>query len=245
MKQKKNIIILVRKCCKNLIFFFFGVNLTVLFHCSGCSSSTFSLTKIMACSNVDKTLRKFFYWLGFNIGQTPWYFIIVPILLTLVMITGFQQMDYNYDPEYLFSPNGGHAKQERAMVEHFFPTNYSDFKASRITRPGKFGRVIIAAKDGGTMLRTPLWNQLLFLDQVIIRDFQLERFIHPLWKLGFPCSKYDQSLEKKTGAMMGKEGCIMHKGCHHNRFENHEFVVFQVAKFIRVSSFFQKKIERV
>ena len=42
----------------------------------------------------------------------------------------------------------------------------SDFSAKRITRPGKFGRVIIAAKDGGSMLRTELWNQVLYLDQV-------------------------------------------------------------------------------
>ena len=84
------------------------------------------------------------------------------------IITGYQQIDYNYDPEYLFSPTDGEAKQERANLEHYFPTNFSDFKASRITRPGKFGRVIIAAKDGESMLRTHLWDQLLYLDQVRI-----------------------------------------------------------------------------
>ena len=84
------------------------------------------------------------------------------------IITGYQQIDYNYDPEYLFSPTDGEAKQERANLENYFPTNFSDFKASRITRPGKFGRVIIAAKDGKSMLRTHLWDQLLYLDQVRI-----------------------------------------------------------------------------
>merc|ERR1719288_480797 len=112
-------------------------------------------------------LRKYFCWLGFNIGQRPGYFIIVPILLTALLSTGFQQMDYNYDPEYLFSPSQGEAKQERTITEHYFPTNFSDFKASRITRPGKFGRVIVAAKDGGSMLRSHLWDQLLPLLQVI------------------------------------------------------------------------------
>ena len=117
---------------------------------------------------LDRSLRNFFYWLGYNIGQTPSYFIIVPILLTFLLATGFQQMDYNYDPEYLFSPSGGEAKFERAIQEELFPTNFSDFKASRIARPGKFGRVIVAAKDGGSMLRSELWNQLLYLDQVRI-----------------------------------------------------------------------------
>ena len=75
-------------------------------------------------------------------------------------------MDYNYDPEYLFSPSDGQAKGERALVESHFPTNYSQFKASRITRPGKLGRLLVLAKDGGTMLRMNMWNQLLYLDQV-------------------------------------------------------------------------------
>ena len=92
--------------------------------------------------------------------------ILVPVLITALLATGYQQIDYNYDPEYLFSPTDGEAKQERATLEHFFPTNFSDFKASRITRPGKFGRVIVAAKDGNSMLRTHLWDQLLYLDQV-------------------------------------------------------------------------------
>ena len=33
-------------------------------------------------------------------------------------------MDYNYDPEYLFSPSQGEAKQERTITEHYFPTNF-------------------------------------------------------------------------------------------------------------------------
>jgi hypothetical protein len=77
---------------------------------------------------VDRALRSFFHWLGTNIGQRPGYFIIVPILLTALLATGVQQMNYNYDPEYLFSPTTGVAKDERAMLESFFPTNYSDFR---------------------------------------------------------------------------------------------------------------------
>ena len=51
-------------------------------------------------------------------------------------------------------------------IMYMFFSCSSDFSAKRITRPGKFGRVIIAAKDGGSMLRTELWNQVLYLDQV-------------------------------------------------------------------------------
>ena len=65
-----------------------------------------------------------------------------------------------------FSPTHGVAKMERDVQERHFPTNYSSFKSSRISRPGKFARIIVVAKDMGSMLRTELWYQLLYLDQV-------------------------------------------------------------------------------
>lgn len=116
---------------------------------------------------VDRTLKSFFYWLGCKIGESPGYFLVVPLLLTALCMSGFQQMDYEFEPEYLFSPTHGVAKSERAVQERHFPTNYSSFKSSRISRPGKFARIIVTAKDTGSMLRTELWDQLLYLDQVV------------------------------------------------------------------------------
>ena len=121
------------------------------------------------CSNrfIDTALKKWFFKLGVFVGQNPGYFIIVPALLTALCASGFQQMNYNYDPEYLFSPSTGRAKSERDILENRFPTNYSQFKASRMSRVGNFGRLVVTPKDGGSMLRTHLWDQLLYLDQVI------------------------------------------------------------------------------
>ena len=115
---------------------------------------------------IDHTLRRIFYRHGKLVGNHPGYFIVVPILLTVLCFTGVQRMSYNYDPEYLFSPTNGQAKHERDLVEHHFPTNYTAFKANRITRAGKLGRLIITAKDNGSMLRTHIWDQMLYLDEV-------------------------------------------------------------------------------
>merc|ERR1719419_682968 len=76
-------------------------------------------------------------------------------------------MDYNYDPEYLLSPSTGEAKQERAIMEKYFPINYNFFQPQRMSRVGKFGRVIITASDGGTLLRTSLWNQIIELENIV------------------------------------------------------------------------------
>lgn len=91
----------------------------------------------MTC-RVDEILARWFYKLGVAVARTPGYFIIVPLLLTLLCVTGYQRINYEMDPEYLFSPENGVGKVERAIVEHFFKMNYtSRFNPTRITRPGK------------------------------------------------------------------------------------------------------------
>lgn len=50
----------------------------------------------------------------------------------------YQQIKYEIDPEYLFSPVSGEGKLERKIVETHFKVNYTHrFNVGRITRPGK------------------------------------------------------------------------------------------------------------
>ncbi|XP_036334650.1 patched domain-containing protein 1-like [Rhagoletis pomonella] len=85
---------------------------------------------------VDKMLNKSFYHLGVLIAKHPGYFIIIPVLLTMLCMTGYQQLKYQIDPEYLFSPVNGEGKAERAIVENYFKVNYTHrFNVGRITRP--------------------------------------------------------------------------------------------------------------
>ncbi|XP_062562304.1 patched domain-containing protein 3 [Armigeres subalbatus] len=125
----------------------------------------------MSCgiSCVDNALNRTFYKLGTFIGRHPGYFVIVPVLLTLLCMTGYQQIRYEIDPEYLFSPIRGEGKTERAIVENYFKVNYTHrFNVGRITRPGRFGRVIIVSKDEDkNLLRSEVWKELRQLDGII------------------------------------------------------------------------------
>ncbi|TMW49794.1 hypothetical protein DOY81_005151, partial [Sarcophaga bullata] len=127
----------------------------------------FQMTCGISC--VDKTLNKTFYHLGVFIAKHPGYFVIVPILLTLLCMTGYQQLKYQIDPEYLFSPINGEGKAERAIVEQYFKVNYTHrFNVGRITRPGRFGRVIVIPKDGDeNMIRREIFQELRQLDNII------------------------------------------------------------------------------
>ncbi|XP_015605307.1 patched domain-containing protein 3 [Cephus cinctus] len=118
---------------------------------------------------VDDLLNRAFHKIGLVVGRHPGYFVIVPVLLACICITGYQKIHYEIDPEYLFSPINGPGKYERAIVEKYFKVNYSHhFDVGRITRPGRFGHVIIIPKDGDSnMLRKVVWDELQLLDNVI------------------------------------------------------------------------------
>ncbi|XP_030763529.1 patched domain-containing protein 1-like [Sitophilus oryzae] len=118
---------------------------------------------------VDELLNKSFYKLGLVVGKHPGYFLIIPVMITILGMTGYQRVHNNIDPEYLFSPINGEGKIERAIVENYFKVNYtSRFDVARITRAGRFGRVIITSKDGNkNMLRVEVWKEIRMLDELI------------------------------------------------------------------------------
>ncbi|XP_071446511.1 patched domain-containing protein 3-like isoform X1 [Hetaerina americana] len=97
---------------------------------------------------VERQLARLFYKLGVVVAKNPGYFLVVPFLVAALCFTGFQRMRSEIDPEYLFSPVGGQGKMERNVVESYFSLNYSArFNVGRITRPGRFGRVIVVPKE--------------------------------------------------------------------------------------------------
>ncbi|XP_076630786.1 patched domain-containing protein [Colletes latitarsis] len=118
---------------------------------------------------VDDFLNRAFHKLGLVVGRHPGYFVVIPILLACICFTGYQRIHYEIDPEYLFSPTNGPSKTERAIVEHYFKVNYSHhFSIGRITRPGRFGHLIITSKDGDeNLLRTAVFDELVQLDEMI------------------------------------------------------------------------------
>ncbi|KAB0795639.1 hypothetical protein PPYR_12478 [Photinus pyralis] len=125
--------------------------------------------KRMGLRCLDDFLNRSFYRLGLLVGHHPGYFLIVPVLLFLLCLTGYQRIHYNIDPEYLFSPVNGPGKYERAVVEEHFKLNYTHrFNVARITRAGRFGRVIITSSTRNkNMLRAEVWKEMRTLDDLI------------------------------------------------------------------------------
>lgn len=135
-----------------------------------CVKRRAKLRKVMGCflQKFDNFLNRSFCRLGHTIAGHYGYFIIVPIFLSAILATGFQRIRYEDDPEYLFSPTTGSARNERAVIEENFYLNFSsDFHPSRLTRTGRFARFIITAKDNGTLLRTHVWDDIVKVDRLV------------------------------------------------------------------------------
>uniref|UniRef100_A0A2P2HXT6 Patched domain-containing protein 3-like n=1 Tax=Hirondellea gigas TaxID=1518452 RepID=A0A2P2HXT6_9CRUS len=145
------------------------------FSCCGTCSSALSKKSKFFDRNMGFFLKKFdtflnrsFFRLGKCIATHTGYFIIIPILLTIICATGFQRIQYEDDPEYLFAPTNGAARHERAIVEEFYTLNYTnDFNPGRLTRNGRFARFILKAKDNGTLLREEVWADIMTIDKMV------------------------------------------------------------------------------
>eukprot|EP00095_Tigriopus_kingsejongensis_P010659 maker-scaffold627_size122700-snap-gene-0.37 protein:Tk10659 transcript:maker-scaffold627_size122700-snap-gene-0.37-mRNA-1 annotation:"hypothetical protein AaeL_AAEL001299" len=116
---------------------------------------------------VDQFMRRIFSILGKEIGRRPLVYLVLPLIGTVISLYGFWTANHEADPEYLFIPLNGEGKYERAIIESFFPTNYSAFDPGRITRNGRFGRLHITAKDNGSTLRDDIFQDMLVLDGIV------------------------------------------------------------------------------
>lgn len=122
----------------------------------------------MSCDFIDKLLSRWFTKAGRVIGTYPGYFVLVPLFLSIIFATGFQRVRYQDDPEYLFSPVDGRSKAEKRTIDTLFPMNYTDnFNVGRITHKGRFGRVLVIANDGGSVLRPHTFAEIVKLDAII------------------------------------------------------------------------------
>ena len=135
------------------------------------------ITLTMRCSRtmglVDRVLSAKFRRLGEHIGRKPGFFLVMPVMISLLAATGVQQLRYQDDPEYLFSPSNGRSREELAVVERLFPTNFTAFNTGRMTDTGHFIRLIVTAPGGGSVLKQDIFDELVKLDK-IVREVEVD-----------------------------------------------------------------------
>ncbi|UXI23047.1 hypothetical protein NH340_JMT08990 [Sarcoptes scabiei] len=144
----------------------------------------------MPCMCIDTALSVVFQKLGLLVGKYPGYFVLVPFFVACIFGTGLQRLRYEDDPEYLFSPTDGRSKIEREIIDEYFPINYTqNFNPGRVTHKGRFGRIIITARDGGTIMKRSIWNEIVHLDGAI-KNLTIE-WDDQRWQYKDLCAKHE------------------------------------------------------
>ncbi|KAE8291266.1 Patched domain-containing protein 3 RND-type protein RNDEu-3 [Larimichthys crocea] len=97
---------------------------------------------------IERRMCMFFEMMGHFIGSHPWWFLIVPLVLSASLGSGFiflqDRMSNNIEEE--FTPFNGQAKRERKYIQETFPGNDLMFSYLRLSTDGNFA-TFIAASD--------------------------------------------------------------------------------------------------
>ncbi|XP_018422992.1 PREDICTED: patched domain-containing protein 3-like [Nanorana parkeri] len=118
---------------------------------------------------IQKPLSLAFYKFGKVVGRYPWWFFLIPMVISAGLGAGFYflpQREAN-DIENEFTPVGGPAKSEREFVRTHFPTNDSGhFSAQRLYTEGSF-LSIIAVSLSDNIINVDSFRELVKLDEMV------------------------------------------------------------------------------
>ncbi|XP_067118254.1 patched domain-containing protein 3-like [Centruroides vittatus] len=117
---------------------------------------------------IQRGLSSSFKLLGRFIGKYPKWFIVLSVISSFIISLGNVWIKFETEFHYLFSPINARAYEEREIVEKLFPSNrsvYFDF--IRMTDQGRFASAIVIPKDGGSILRKEIFQEILKLDGLI------------------------------------------------------------------------------
>ncbi|XP_075443767.1 patched domain-containing protein 3-like [Ascaphus truei] len=118
---------------------------------------------------LERPLSRGFYSLGKLVARYPWWFIIIPILISAGLGVGFCYLEkrQSNNLEDQFTPIGGPAKTERNFIRMHFPVNDSgQFSAPRLYTEGSFASLIVV-NSSNNILNKSAFEELQKLDRAV------------------------------------------------------------------------------
>ncbi|KAM6900580.1 patched domain-containing protein 3 [Xenentodon cancila] len=127
----------------------------------------------MSCRRTDclsKPLSGLFGKLGSVVGSRPYYFFVIPILLTAALSGGFKYVKdrEDNDLERQFTPKKGPSKAIRGFIRDNFPFNYSMFSKERLYDKGNFASIIAVSTSKNGVLESPAFEDIVALNNKIL-----------------------------------------------------------------------------
>lgn len=113
-------------------------------------------------------LSKLFRLLGKTISRYPIYFIIIPLLVTVILLTGCLRLKKLTDIDKLFVAENGRFMKTRQKIDKVFPMNMSYFAdIARITHKPKGPTIYVMTNQSENMLQEHILREIKILDNII------------------------------------------------------------------------------
>ena len=132
-------------------------------------------------SKVDAWLKGLFGSFGRYVALHKTWFLICPVVVSILLGIGMIRVEYSSDPDHLLTPVNGEGRQEKLIAEKFFPTNYSNFDASRSIKFGYYGYVMVTGLDGKSILDPEVWTEVRTIQEEILNlevEFNNRRYMY-------------------------------------------------------------------
>ncbi|CAH1781995.1 unnamed protein product [Owenia fusiformis] len=124
---------------------------------------------MMKTDCIEKPLAGLLCRLGKIVARYPWPFIVIPVIISGGCGVGLLRLKNVVDTEYLYTPDDGPAKEERAILRRYFTMDWStNFQATRSLTLDGYARVIFIPKDGNkNALSTEIVQEIIDIDAKI------------------------------------------------------------------------------
>lgn len=120
---------------------------------------------------LERPLSRALRALGALVGTHPWPFLLLPLVLSCALGSGFVMLRsrQSHELESQFTPLRGPAKADRRFIQAHFPTHDAEhFSVQRLTTLGTFAILLVVAVNN-TLLTPVAFAELLALDQAVQR----------------------------------------------------------------------------
>ncbi|XP_023221903.1 patched domain-containing protein 3-like [Centruroides sculpturatus] len=122
-------------------------------------------SKRTKCSCLTNTFCNIIGRLGVIVSRYPFYFVIVPVILSGLLSIGLIRIQTNDDTESLVSADRGKVFDTKQFIDKTFPINSNNFDFLRLTKRPLFPMIYIVNDKENNILRKEFLNEIRIVDK--------------------------------------------------------------------------------
>ncbi|UYV69152.1 daf-6, partial [Cordylochernes scorpioides] len=129
--------------------------------------------------------------LGSLVARRPWWFIIAPVIFTVLTSIWCINVEIDGDTVKLFGPSGSSYHRVRKLILHNFPLSKQEhYDIGRETKfISGYGRLLVETLDGGSLFRHHIVDEIFKIDR-IVRSMEITDPKGEKWDYESLCARY-------------------------------------------------------